>query len=173
MRRRNRPKRRNSMKHVFWLEPGRIAGRCGPNLEPWNANELHAGGIGAVISVNDGELVHSEDFRVLGMRYSRYSMSDGAPPRFGDLELNVKQLPAAYEWIEACLEDGLSVMIHCRSGKDRTCLLMAYYLIRRYDHSPEEAIAHIKTVRNTAFSAVGWDRFALDVLSSCRAQIPA
>lgn len=154
------------MKHVFWLEPGRIAGRCGPNLEPWDPVEQYAYGIGAVISINNAERVYPEEFSALGMRYTHIPLSDAAPPRPGDLELNVKQLPVAYEWIDACLKDNLAVLIHCRSGKDRTGLLLAYYLMRRYEANPQEAIARVKAVRPTAFSSEGWGELVIDVLAA-------
>jgi protein-tyrosine phosphatase len=154
------------MKHVFWLEPGRIAGRCGPNLESWDPVDLYAHGIGAVISVNNAERVYPEEFSSLGMRYTHVPLSDAAPPRPGDLELNLKQLPVAYEWIDSCLQDNIAVLIHCRSGKDRTGLLMAYYLARRYSCTPEEAVARVKAVRTIAFSSEGWDEFAIEVLSA-------
>jgi protein-tyrosine phosphatase len=153
------------MKHVFWLEPGRIAGRCGPNLEPWDPVELYAHGIGAVISVNNAERVYPEEFSALGIRYTHIPLSDAAPPRSGDLELNREQLPIAYDWITACLDDDLAVLIHCRSGKDRTGLLMAYYLIHRHAMGVQDAIARVKSVRPIAFSSEGWHEFALDVLA--------
>jgi protein-tyrosine phosphatase len=155
------------MKHVFWLEPGRVAGRCGPNLEPWEPVELYAHGIGAVISLNNAERVYPEEFSALGVRYTHIPLSDAAPPRAGDLELNRRQLPVAYDWITCCLNDDLAVLIHCRSGKDRTGLLMAYYLARRHGCAPTEAIARVKAVRTIAFSAEGWDRFAMDILEQC------
>lgn len=153
------------MKHVFWLEPDRLAGRCGPNLEPWSPVELYAHGIGAVISVNNAERVYPEEFSALGMRYAHIPLSDAAPPRPGDLEFNRQQLPVAYDWIMNCLNDDLAVLIHCRSGKDRTGLLMAYYLVRRHACTPDEAVTRVKTVRSIAFSSEGWDQFALDILT--------
>ncbi|HET7651299.1 MAG TPA: dual specificity protein phosphatase family protein [Gammaproteobacteria bacterium] len=154
------------MKHVFWLEPGRIAGRCGPNLEPWDPVELYAHGIGAVISLNNAERVYPDEFAALGMRYTHVPLSNAAPPRPGDLELNVRQLPVAFDWITSCLNDGLAVLMHCRSGKDRTGLLMAYYLARRFCCEPDEAVARVKAVRPIAFSSEGWGQFAIDMLSA-------
>ena len=50
------------MKKVFWLIPGQLAGRPGPDLEPWDLAELRTAGIGAVLSVNDGSLCYPEEF---------------------------------------------------------------------------------------------------------------
>lgn len=42
-----------SMQHLFWLVEGKIAGRSGPNKDPWDLAELKAAGIRAVLSVNE------------------------------------------------------------------------------------------------------------------------
>jgi hypothetical protein len=87
------------MQHVFWLIPGKLAGRPGPNQEPWDADELKRGGIGAVLSVNAGILVNPEDFYSRGMGYARIPFSDKAPPMPGDLEICLDALPKAYEFV--------------------------------------------------------------------------
>ncbi len=157
------------MKHVFWLEENSVAGRSGPNKDEWELEELREGGIGAVISVNDGALCQSEEFSDLGMAYTRVSLAENIPPRPGDLELCTARLPAAYDFLAERLDAGEKILIHCRSGRDRTCLLMAYYLCRRYALGPVEAMERVKAVRAIAFSSEGWDAFALKVLRDCEA----
>ncbi len=155
------------MKHVFWLEQDRIGGRSGPNKDEWSLEELRAGGIAAVISVNDGALCQHEEFIDFGMAYARVSLAENIPPRPGDLELCTARLPAAYEFLTQRLDAGEKVLIHCRSGRDRTCLLMAYYLCRQYGLTPVDAMARVKAVRAIAFSSEGWDAFVLEVLQEC------
>jgi hypothetical protein len=75
------------VKHLFWVLPGKLCGRSGPNHDPWNPVEFRGAGIGAVLSVNDGELVHAKDFASLGISHQCTPMSADAPPRPGDLEL--------------------------------------------------------------------------------------
>ena len=99
------------MKHVFWLVPGALAGRSGPDRSPWTPEELRAGGIGAVLSVNDGAGCHAEEFGALGMSYRCIPLSDNAPPREGDIEHCLGALPAAYEFVRGELD------------RKRTCLL--------------------------------------------------
>ena len=55
------------MKNVFWLIPGKLAGRTGPNVDPWDARLLKEGGIGAVLSVNHGILVDAEELADYGI----------------------------------------------------------------------------------------------------------
>ena len=57
--------------------------------------------------------------------------------------------------------------MHCRQGKDRTGLFMAYYLKTLYHLDSDEAIARVKAVRPLALTADGWDGFAREVLDAC------
>jgi hypothetical protein len=41
-------------------------------------------GIGAILSVNDGECVHTENLSNAGIEYQCVPLSDAAPPRPGD-----------------------------------------------------------------------------------------
>lgn len=152
------------MQDIFWLIPGRIAGRAGPNRLPWTVGELQQAGFGAVLSVNDGELCHADEFARLGIEYACMPLSPNAPPLPGDLELCVKVLPRAYEFVCAQLAQQRRVLIHCSSGKDRTCLLMAYFLVRHEDIAPRAAISRVRALRPIAFSAKGWGDFARLVL---------
>ena len=74
------------MKHVFWLRPDRIGGRAGPTMAPWQATELAAGGIGAILTVNDGRSVYPDELAAAGIDYAWLPMEDNAPPRDGDFE---------------------------------------------------------------------------------------
>lgn len=157
------------MKHVFWLRPGQIAGRSGPNLDPWDPSELASAGIGAILSVNDGELVHVEDLKNVRLDYRCIPLSDAAPPRPGDKEICLEALPRALDYATAVLGTGKRLLVHCRSGKDRTGMFMAYFLSEIEGLSTQEAIQEVKRVRPIAFSAEGWDEFAIEVLEELRA----
>jgi len=159
------------MKHIFWLIQDQLCGRSGPNHEPWDARELKSAGVGAVLSVNSADSVYADDFAAAGMSHRCIPLAANAPPRDGDLELCLARLPLAYEYALNEIESGNSVLVHCRQGKDRTGLFMAYFLRRQQGISSEDAIDRVKTVRPIAFSAQGWEQFAIDVLDACR--IPA
>jgi protein-tyrosine phosphatase len=153
------------MQHVFWLLPGILAGRPGPNREPWQVDALRNAGVGAVLSVNDGELCHAEDLAAAGIDYRCLPLSANAPPREGDLQHCRAVLPQAYAFVWEKASAGVASLVHCYSGKDRTGLFMAYFLVRSQGLQPHDAIARIKDVRPIALSAEGWDQFALDVLA--------
>ena len=157
------------MQHVFWLLPGVLAGRSGPTRDPWDLTQLHQAGIGAVLSVNDGACCHPDDFDQAGLHYQCTPLSANAPPQPGDLEHCILALPKALAFLDANTLEGRSTLVHCHSGKDRTGLLMAYYLARKFELSPEVAIARVREVRPIAFTAQGWDEFAREVLTfACR-----
>jgi protein-tyrosine phosphatase len=153
------------VKHVFWLEAGRLAGRAGPNREPWDLGELHAGGIRAVLSVNDGVCCHAEDFAALEIAYACAAMPDSVPPAPGDEQRCREAAEHALSFIDEHLAADRTVLVHCSSGKDRTGLVLAYYLVKRRGYEPEEALAVVRAVRPIALSAEGWEDLALRLLS--------
>jgi protein-tyrosine phosphatase len=155
------------MENVFWLIPGQLAGRPGPDRAPWNLASLRDAGIQAVLSVNDGPLCHPEDFAACGISYACIPLSENAPPRSGDDEICLRALPLAYDFVRQQISAGRATVVHCSSGKDRTGLFLAYYLIREAGLSVDEAIEEVRRVRPIALSALGWHDFAKDVLSRC------
>lgn len=157
------------MKHIFWLRKRKIAGRSGPNLDVWDLNEIKANGITSILSVNNGEAVHESLLSSLGIAYANVPMSPNIPPRGGDKELCLKNLPRAMKFIRENLVNG-PVLIHCRSGKDRTGMAMAAYLIELEGYDAKRAMDEVIAVRPIAFSAEGWIDFGLEVLSLYQAQ---
>lgn len=153
-----------AMKHLFWLIPDRLAGRPGPDRAPWNLAAMRAAGVGAVLSVNDGLLCHPEDFRAHGIAYACVPLSDNAPPQPGDEEACLHALPRAYAFVHEQLSAGHATVVHCSSGKDRTGLFLAYYLMREGGLSAAIAIEEVRRVRPIAFTAPGWDEHAVGVL---------
>lgn len=151
------------MNHLFWLEPNRIAGRSGPNKDPWSLTEIAEAGFKGILSVNNGEAVHKTLIDRLGLAYAHIPLSDNAPPKSGDVSYCLAALPNIITFIEETLERG-PVLIHCRSGKDRTGLTMAAYLVRCRGMSATEAMQRVLDVRPIAFSAEGWFEFCEQVL---------
>ncbi len=62
-------------------------------------------------------------------------------------------LPEAYDYVRGELDRQRAVLIHCRSGKDRTGLFMCYFLVRESGMSVDDAIAEVRRVRPIALSA--------------------
>ena len=91
-------------------------------------------------------------------------MSSNAPVRKGDSELCLINLPKAMNFINENLLNG-PVLIHCRSGKDRTGMVMAAYLIEFEGYDVKGAMEKVIEVRPIAFSADGWMEFVPVVLN--------
>jgi protein-tyrosine phosphatase len=153
------------VRHVFWLLPGRLAGRPGPNRVPWDLRTLRAMGIDAVLSVNDGEGCDRDQFAALGLDYFCVPFPANEPPEPCDDDLCHLVLPAAYEYVRAQHAADRAVLVHCSAGKDRTGLFMSYFLMREYGLDVDTAIAHVRAVRLTALSALGWEELARRVLA--------
>ena len=151
------------MKHLFWLRQGAIAGRPGPDHTLWDLDEINANRFSAILSVNDGEAVHQSRLAELGIEYANIPMSDNAPARDGDLAFCLENLPRATAFVGDNMAKG-PVLVHCRSGKDRTGMVLAACLIEFEGLGPEAAMAEVLEVRPIAFSAEGWKEFALAVL---------
>ncbi len=130
----------------------------------WDLNEIKANGITAILSVNNGDAVHETMLSNLGITYSNIPMSSNAPAREGDKELCLQNLPKAMGFIRANIMKG-PVLIHCRSGKDRTGMVMAAYLIEFERYDVNKSMEEVMAVRPIAFSAEGWKEFGLDVLN--------
>ena len=152
------------MRNVFWLRSGAIGGRCGPNRDAWNPLELAAGGIGAVLSLNDGELVRPDELAAAGIDYCCVPLSDAAPPTDGDIEVCVNALPHALSFAVRSIAQRRRVLVHCSSGKDRTGMFLAYYLCATEGLTPDDAIREVRRVRPIALSAEGWELLAQRVL---------
>jgi len=131
------------MKHIFWLIDDELCGRSGPNHQPWNAHELKAAGVGAVLSVNNAESVYPDEFDGAGIAYRCIPLASNAPPRPGDLELCIERLEMCYAYARSEIEAGRAKL------------------------STREAIAAVKDVRPIALTADGWDQFAIEVLDAC------
>jgi protein-tyrosine phosphatase len=150
---------------VFWVIPEKLAGRPGPDRVPWNVAALRAGGIGAVLSLNDGVLCHPQDFQAHNINYVCMPLSDNAPPLPGDDRICLEVLPRAYEFVSSQMNRQRRVLVHCSSGKDRTGLFLSYFLMQHAGLSVAEAMSGVREVRPIAMSAWGWEEFAKRVLA--------
>jgi protein-tyrosine phosphatase len=153
------------VKHVFWLVPGRLAGRAGPNREPWDPRALRAMGIDVVLSLNDGECCNRAEIAAADLDYRCIALPPNEPPQPGDEAICAASLPVAYDFVRAHHADDRIVLVHCSAGKDRTGLFMSYFLMREHGLDVDAAIARVRDVRPRALSAMGWETLARRVLA--------
>ncbi len=55
------------------------------------------------------------------------------------------------EKMHLALQENKPVLVHCFAGMQRSCALVACYLVKYYNMKPDEAIAYIKFKRPIAF----------------------
>jgi protein-tyrosine phosphatase len=49
----------------------------------------------------------------------------------------------AFKVLETSLAEGKRALVHCHAGKSRSASLIAYYLMKKYDYTLAEAMAHL------------------------------
>ncbi len=151
------------MKHLFWLVDGQLAGRCGPDVNAWELAELKQAGIGAVLSLHDADNSDSQLFDTYQINYACIPVAHPVSPVDSDISICAAQLPKALAFIRQYEAENIPVLIHSYAGKDRTALLMAYYLMDN-GAAPVHAVSQVRAICDVAFSAEGWDQFTFDVL---------
>lgn len=152
------------MKNVFWLIPDRLAGRPGPDREPWSLEELRAAGIHAVLNLSEFEPVPSAfaeaELDVLWVPLPNTYPAD-QDAEIACLEI----LPRAHAFLQSHLDAGRTVLVHCSWGQDRTGLLLSYHLVHSRNMTPSAAIAQVREACPKALSARGWEPMAERILA--------
>lgn len=151
------------MKHIFWLIDGKLAGRSGPNKDAWDLAELKQAGFGAIASLNDGAMCDSAAMAELDIDHQVFNMPDNIPPKAGDEDICAEILPNVLAFIDKAHLQDKAVLLHCRSGINRTEVMMAYYLMAQ-GVAPVHAVSQVRNASGHAFDAEGWDQFVYDVL---------
>jgi protein-tyrosine phosphatase len=147
------------MNNIFWLIPGRLAGRPGPDYAPWSLSALRDAGFDAVINLSEFEPDHAA-FEAAGLAVYWFPLPNTYP---ADAETEVvcrEQLPAAFEVLRSSLAAGATVLVHCAWGRDRTGLLLTSYLARVCGYTAAAAIARVREANPKALSATGWEQMA-------------
>jgi len=156
------------MDMVYWLIPGRLGARPGPNKEPWDLTELKTSGVSLVVSLSERMLNRSDEFAALGIDHVCLPLPKSVPPKRGDA-LDIEYiLPHVFEIVAHHLatDAGHCVLVHCSSGKDRSGLFLTYFLMRS-EHVPlEAALNRVKQIQPKLLTARGWWEMGQQVLTS-------
>jgi len=143
------------MKQVYWIIPDELAGRCGPELIPWDCWDLNAGGIRAMASLtqpeDEGEVRRAE-IEHLPLYFPGMLLTDDE-----DFEFFLSFVPRFLDFAARAREQGKPLMVHCTYGCDRTGAMLAIYLVAFHGLSSEEAISKVRSVNSEAMSATGYD----------------
>lgn len=141
------------MDKLFWLIPQKLAGRAGPDVDPWDLNAIKRAGVTAIVSTH--EECHAQSIAASGLKHvckfmpTAYPTNDVLVDRFVDLVRDAT---------EAVLEEiriGGAVMVHCYAGRDRTGLVLCAALMALENIDAKTALARVRAVRPTALTGPG------------------
>ena len=124
-----------SVQHVWTVEGGRLAGRCGPQKAMWDLDALKQAGFTAIVSLecddpNLGTVAAS------GLRHVRICVEDFAAP-------TLDQIRAFNDLVGRELAAGGKVLAHCYAGRGRTGTMIASRLILK-GRTVEEAVREVR-----------------------------
>jgi len=145
------------------VEPGLLYGRPGPNKSRWDLAALKRGGLAVVVS-----LVHIENpAAVTQARLKHYVIPFEDKIHLPYKTANGFVLDIFDEFdrvLNVHLPRNEPVLVHCNAGKDRTGLLLAYYLVSRKGLSAKRALKMLRRLNPDALSASGYEEilFALE-----------
>lgn len=120
--------------NVWWVIPGKLAGVRKPMAE--ELTELHAAGIGAVVSVMD-DSSNLDLYQRSGMPHLWLPTKGGTPP-------SREQIQKLQTFVDNQNRFDKAVAIHCTSGRRRTGTMLASYLI----HSGSSYDDAMQTIQN-------------------------
>ena len=145
------------------VEAGLLYGRPGPNKSRWDLTALKREGLAVVVS-----LVHIEDPAAVtqaGLKHYVIPFEDKIHLPYKTANGFVLDIFDEFDRVlNVHLPMREPVLIHCNSGKDRTGLLSAYYMVSRKGLSAKRALKMLRRLKPDALSASGYTEilFALE-----------
>lgn len=143
------------MRFVYWVMPGKLAGRPGPTYAPWDPAELYANGIQAVISLP--EELEIEDLTTYGLQHYRFAFPPVLLTSEGLQKAFIYQALPVWKHIDALLQEGITTLVHCYAGNDRTGAILAGYLVVYQGVEPDAAIRYVRSLNPRAMEATGYE----------------
>lgn len=143
------------MEHVYWVIEGKLAGRPGPTLQPWDPAALYAGGIRAVVSL--AAEVPVPDLTAHGLAHYRANLPPVLLFSKGMRKAFIHEALPVWDFIHHQLAADRPTLVHCQAGKDRTGVVLAGYLVIYRGMTPEEAVTALRRSNPIAMSAPGYE----------------
>ena len=127
------------MRHVYWIEEGRLAGRPGPAYRPWDLGELYQRGFRAILALEEtdpGEILEA------GFEHLMLPIPGCTVPGMAAMEEFCR-------YVEAKLGERKPVLVHCHYGEGRTGTMLASWCLWN-GMGLEEAVGLVLSRKPTA-----------------------
>lgn len=151
------------MNKIFWIYERELAGRAGPLRHPWDLRDLRRAGVRVILSAADG-LLDPAALASADIQHHCVPLPDDVPPSATTESRCIEALPAIADFIDSSLAQQKGVLVHCFAGKDRTGLILSYFVAYKEGISAADAIRRVRAVQPGALTATGWEELALRVI---------
>jgi len=143
------------MSDFYWILPGLLAGRPGPQTVPWDLTALWEAGFRTIVSLVS---VDEAPIRAAGFRHL-YVPLDGALAFLPSLRRRLaRRMRPVVDFVAEEVAAGRPTLVHCRKGNDRTGAVLAAYLACYQGMTPEEAIRRVLEANPQAMRSLGFKR---------------
>jgi len=143
-------------KLTYEIEHGLLYGRPGPNKSLWHLDGLKKAGIKVILSLVSNPT--RKEVEEAGIIHYQLLFEDKIYRPYKTANQHVLQILERFdEIIDKHFARQEAILVHCNSGKDRTGLLLVYYLVSRKGLNMKRAISEIKKLNPTALSAKGYE----------------
>ena len=152
------------MNKIYWIEKGRLAGRCGPSVAPLDMNALKRAGFSNLVSLD------AEEYKRIGTGpegpdVKLIHLTNSIPPKPIEKEIFAVRLPQAVDHVvEIVSKNEGPVLVHCHAGNDRTGGVLTGYLCLTANLTPRRALARVREANPDAISAKGYEEMILAIL---------
>ena len=149
---------------MFTLNPAdyvTLTSRRKPKYDYWNeiCKGLYVGNIQSsktewqnmdyIVNCTKDIDIMPEKLKIIKPQYIRIPVDD-SPDEAMNM-FNIIQFSKVLDQIHYFLQQGKKVLVHCYAGQQRSCALVACYLITYKNMTPEEAVLYMKKRRPVAF----------------------
>lgn len=141
------------MDKLFWLIPGKLAGRAGPVVEPWDLAAMRDAGVTAIVSTDED--CHGESIKAEGIKHIQKFMPTAYPTNQALVEHFTDLVHDAAQEVIRELKEGGCVVVHCYAGRDRTGLVLSAVLMQLEGLSAKESFKRVRAIRPTAMTGPG------------------
>lgn len=141
------------MQAVFWIVAKKLAGRAGPEVEPWNLEKIKEAGIEVILSADSN--VDSRAIEAAGLEHLNLVMPSIHASNQAVIDDFVNRIDKAAQAAIERIKKGKAVLVHCFAGRDRTGLILCAVLMRMQKMTAQQALTLVRQKRPSALTGAG------------------